>query len=180
MKRMSSRLSLALTLLTLVGLTVSALADPGPELGDCQELKAPAGSTVTFHVYAVGFQIYRWTGTSWIFVAPEAVLFAEDDHNAVVGTHFGTPTGPAWQSLSGSQVVGDAATATRCTPDPNSIPWLLLDALSTEGPGVFEHVSSLQRLNTVGGNAPTIPGTIVGRTLRVPYTAEYVFYQSPG
>jgi hypothetical protein len=180
MKRMSGLFSLALTLLTLVGLTVPTLAAPGPDLGICQNLQAPAGSTVTFHVYATGVQIYRWDGTNWIFVAPEAVLFAEDDHNAVVGTHFGTPTGPAWQSLSGSKVVGNGLTALRCTPNPNAIPWLGLDALSTEGPGVFEHVTFLQRLNTVGGNAPTIPGTIVGRTLRVPYTAEYVFYQLPG
>ncbi len=177
MKQMSGRLSLALTLLTLVGLTVPALADPGPDLGDCQSLQAPAGSTVTFHVYATGVQIYRWNGTSWAFVAPEAVLFGDASHDAVVGIHFGTPTGPAWQSLSGSEVVGNGLTAKRCTPDPTAIPWLGLDALSTEGPGVFDQVTFLQRLNTVGGIAPTAPGSSLGEQRRVPYTAEYVFYQ---
>ena len=176
MKRMSGRLSLALTLLTLVGLTVPALAAPAPDLGDCQNLQAPAGSTVTFHVYATGVQIYQWNGTSWSFVAPEAVLFGDAGHDAVVGIHFGTPTGPAWQSLSGSKVVGNGLTAKRCTPDPTAIPWLGLDALSTEGPGIFDQVTFLQRLNTVGGIAPAAPGGSAGEMVRVPYTAEYVFY----
>jgi hypothetical protein len=177
MKRMSGHLSLALTLLTLVGLTMPALATPGPDLGNCQDLQVEAGNTVTFHVYAEGVQIYRWDGTSWIFVAPEAVLFAEDGTHAVVGTHFAGPTGPTWQSLSGSKVVGDAPNALRCTPDPTAIPWLRLEALSTQGPGVFNRVTFLQRLNTVGGIAPSEPGDFDGEIAKVPYTAEYVFYR---
>jgi uncharacterized protein DUF3455 len=177
MKRRWSRVSLALTFFTLVGLTVPALAAPAPDLGDCQQLQAPEGSTVIFHVYATGVQIYQWNGTSWNFVAPEAVLFGDAGHDAIVGIHFGTPTGPAWQSLSGSKVIGNGATARRCTPDPTAIPWLGLDALSTEGPGIFDQVTFLQRLNTVGGIAPTAPGSSVGEMVRVPYTADYVFYQ---
>jgi hypothetical protein len=70
----------ALTLL-LLACVAPAGADSGndneaPDLGDCQYLQVPAGSEATFHVYAEGVQIYRWNGTSWIFLAPEAVLFA--------------------------------------------------------------------------------------------------------
>src|SRR5262245_53704217 len=64
-----------------------ALSDPArlaraadqraPELvGDCQRLQVEAGNKVAFHVFGVGVQIYRWSGTSWVFVAPEAVLYA--------------------------------------------------------------------------------------------------------
>src|SRR5690242_17798142 len=33
------------------------------ELGGCGKLEAPLGSTVAFHAYARGMQIYRWSGT---------------------------------------------------------------------------------------------------------------------
>jgi hypothetical protein len=173
MKRMSGRLSLALWLLTLVGLTVPALADPTPDLGDCQKLQVPAGNTVTFHAYAVGVQIYRWNGAKWAFVAPEALLFADAGHDSVVGIHF---AGPTWESVSGSKAVG--VVLDRCTPDPTAIPWLLLGGVSIGRPGIFDLVTYVQRVNTVGGNAPTDPGASSGEESRVPYTAEYVFYRA--
>src|SRR5262245_4966034 len=67
----------------------------------CDRIGAPAGNNVVFHVFAVGVQIYRWDGTNWTFVAPQAVLYANARHHAQVGTHFGTPNGPAWESNSG-------------------------------------------------------------------------------
>ena len=173
MKRMSGRLSLALTLFTLVGFTVPAIAAPTPELGNCQKLQVPAGNTVTFHAYAVGVQIYRWNGAKWAFVAPEAVLFADAGHDSVVGIHF---AGPTWESVSGSKAVG--VVLERCTPDPTAIPWLLLGGVSIGRPGIFDQVTYVQRLNTVGGNAPANPGATSGEEARVPYTAEYVFYRA--
>ena len=60
-----------------------------------------------------------------------------------------------------------------------TIPWLLLRANSTEGPGVFQGVTFIQRLNTVGGTAPTTncDAAHVGQEARVSYTAEYWFYR---
>ena len=49
-----------------------------------------------------------------------------------------------------------------CTPDPTAIPWLLLQKVSTEGPGIFDRVTYIQRVNTSGGLAPTDPGHFVG------------------
>ena len=66
----------------------------------------------------------------------------------------------------------------RCTPDPDAIPWLLLGAISSESPGIFHRVTHIQRLNTVGGNAPTAPGNFTGEVARVPYTTEYFFYRA--
>ena len=49
-----------------------------------------------------------------------------------VGTHY---AGPIWESNSGSTVVGTVRE--RCTTDSNAIPGLLLQAVSTDGPGLF-------------------------------------------
>ena len=62
-------------------------------------------------------------------------------------------------------------------PDASAIPWLLLGAEPGHGPGVFHGVVAIQRLNTVGGDAPITTGTFVGEVEKVPYTAEYFFYR---
>jgi hypothetical protein len=164
----------------VLGLLLAALAAPAwaqtgrePNLGDCEELEAPDGSEVAFVAYAEGVQIYRWNGTSWGFVAPEAVLYAPGGNDqGVVGIHYG---GPTWESNSGSKV--KAALIDRCTPDPDAIPWLLLGATSSEGPGVFYGVTFIQRLYTTGGLAPAESGDFEGDEARVPYTAWYFFYR---
>src|SRR6478672_5571355 len=139
-----------------------------PDLStNCASLEAGETNKVAMRVYAVGVQIYRWNGTAWAFVAPAAVLYANEDHDGEVGTHY---AGPTWESNSGSKVVGSRFAG--CTPDTNSIPWLLLKAVSTSGPGILDRVTWIQRVNTVGGLAPTAPGTSVGQEAQVPYTAE--------
>jgi hypothetical protein len=144
-----------------------------PDLGVCQKLNVPAGSKIAFHAVGIGVQIYRWSGTSWVFVAPSANLYADAGGHGLVGTHF---VGPTWLSNSGSKVVGTVATDGRCVVDPNSIPWLLLNAVAS-GQGVFERTIFIQRLNTVGGNAPSTPGSFVGQEVQVPYSADYYFYR---
>ena len=143
------------------------------DLGACDDLRAPEGSKLAFRAYAEGVQIYRWNGTSWTFVGPSAALSADAEGRGTVGSHY---AGPTWESVSGSKVVG--AVLKRCSPNPNAIPWLLLGAVSSEGPGIFHRVTSVQRLNTVGGNAPSGPGSAIGEEARVPYTAEYLFYRA--
>jgi hypothetical protein len=167
-------MKLAALALLLPAAVAPAGADPGndnraPDLGDCTQLRVPAGNKVAFAAYGVGVQIYRWDGTRWAFVAPEAVLF---HGSGAVAIHF---AGPTWESDSGSAVVG--AVIDHCAPDPDAIPWLLLEAVSSEGPGIFDGVSYIQRLNTVGGVAPAEPGDFVGEVARVPYAADYIFYR---
>jgi hypothetical protein len=132
---------------------------------------------VHVHAYAVGVQIYNWvvnptnsTLSSWVFVAPEAVLF--DLVGEVVGTHY---AGPTWESNSGSKVVGVRLNG--ATVDSTAIPWLLLQAKSTAGKGIFAATTYVQRVNTTGGLPPPAPGTSTGQQARVPYTAEYYFYR---
>ena len=96
-------------LLLLLAFVAPAWAAPGddsraPDLwAICQIVRVPVGNKVSFHGFGVGVQIYRWNGTSWIFVEPEATLFANAGDDGEVAIHFG---GPTWQSNSGSKVVG--------------------------------------------------------------------------
>jgi hypothetical protein len=108
----------------------------------------------------------------WGFKAPEAVLLAADGHGEI-GIHY---AGPTWESESGSKVVG--AREAGFTNDVSAIPWLLLRAASTEGPGIFEGTTYIQRVNTSGGLAPATPPTPTDTEVRVPYTAEYFFYRA--
>jgi len=149
-------------------------------------LEVPDGNKVSFHAYAVGVQIYvatastnSPTGFVWTFRAPEAVLYDADGN--VVGMHyaFAGPTRPAWESESGSRVVG-ARTVAPVIVSSNAIPWLILSAVSTNtiGPGIFERTTYVQRVNTTGGLAPANAPTQLGQEARVPYTAEYFFYRA--
>jgi hypothetical protein len=166
----------SLALLAFLAPVGTAAADDGrfPDLGDCQQLRVDDGSTVFAYLFAVGTQNYQWNGVRWVFVAPDAMLFADAGYHSLVVHHF---AGPTWESLSGSQVVG--AVIDSCIPDPDSIPWLLLGAVPkfTHGPGIFDGTTFIQRLNTVGGKAPSAPGDHVGQFVQVPYTADYVFYR---
>jgi hypothetical protein len=187
MKRSSKTLPFRLLTVTVGGLAALLLAlaapvgaEPGndnraPELvGDCERLRVEAGHKVVAHAYAVGVQVYAWNGTSWSFVGPEAVLYQGDDEDgAEMGIHY---AGPTWESVSGSKVV--ATVAERCFPDPDAIPWLKLKASASEGPGIFDGVTFIQRVNTVGGLAPADPGDFVGEVVEVPYTADYYFYRA--
>jgi len=147
-------------------------------------IQVPEGNKVSFHVYAEGVQIYTATasatsptGFAWTFTGPEAVLYDLDGN--VVGIHYAYagPTRPAWETTSGSLVVG-ARFVPPVTVDTNAIPWLRLDAVATEGPGVLERTTYIQRVNTTGGLAPSALPTTAGQQARVPYTTEYYFYRA--
>jgi hypothetical protein len=170
--------------LTAVALLVLAIgrpagAEPGndnraPDLTGYEKLRVADGNKVAFAAYAEGVQIYRWNGTKWDFVEPEAVLYSGDHEGAgVVAVHY---RGPTWESNSGSTVVGTVLE--RATPDPTAISWLKLGAVSSDGPGPFDGVTFIQRLYTVGGVAPAEPGDFVGEVARVPYSAWYYFYRA--
>jgi hypothetical protein len=116
---------------------------------------------------AKGVQIYECRDAKWVFVAPEADLF--DRSGRKIGRHY---AGPTWEAADGSKVVGavkeraDAAGA---------IPWLILSTKSAGPDGAFSKVTSIQRLSTSGGVAPSGACAEPGATVRVPYTADYYF-----
>ena len=170
-----------LVLLSIMGLSlVPTVAmvdnDNGPDLpAQCSSIAAPYGTKLAYHTYATGVQIYRWNGISWDFVAPRASLYAEPKFFGEVGVHY---AGPTWESKSGSKFKGVRVLGTGCTPDTSAIAWLLLERVDSSGPGLFEAIVNVQRVNTTGGLAPAYAGSSVGTVVEIPYTAEYYFYRA--
>ena len=64
------------------------------------------------------------------------------------------------------------------SPDPTAIPWLLLKAATHAGTGAFADVTFIQRLDTVGGVAPSTgcDAAHLGTEVLVPYRSSYFFY----
>jgi hypothetical protein len=142
-------------------------------------LHVPAGEPLIKQLHATGVQIYECAPAKndpaqfeWAFRGPEAKLVTKGGGSA--GKHY---AGPTWESNDGSAVVGEVI-ASSPSPQPNSIPWLLLRAKRTAGNGLFTPVHFIQRLNTVGGSAPATAcrKEQAGQQLRASYSADYLFY----
>lgn len=140
----------------------------------------PAGHRLALSLDAAGVQIYMCqvnaagTGYAWVFQAPEATLY--NARGREVGTHY---AGPTWQYKDGSKVM--ASRLAGVTPDPTSIPWLLLQATTHEGLGRLAGVTYIQRLETTGGVAPAAASCNaehMGEVARVDYTAVYHFFEA--
>jgi hypothetical protein len=142
-----------------------------------EAIRAPAGQSVIARVSAQGSQIYECqtgedAGSAWKLVGPDAVL--TDAAGAPAGRHY---AGPTWEAPDGSKVVGVLVQKSDA-PTAGAIPWLLLAAKSTAGAGKLANVTSIQRVDTVGGVAPAT-GCDAGRggnRQSVPYRATYYFY----
>jgi hypothetical protein len=174
--QIGAKLATLLGLALLSASPISALANDNraPEVPD--EITVGVSNKVHFHGYAEGVQIYTWNGHDWGSAVPRATLFDSDGN--VVATHFGTPNGPGWRSNSGSEVVGKLPPKKGMVSD-TAIPWLLLAANPdfTHGPGILGATSFIHRVNTVGGLAPSVAGTVIGQVAEVPYSADYFFYR---
>lgn len=108
---------------------------------------------------------------AWTFVVPAATLY--DDGKKEVGKYYG---GPTWESKDGSKVTGKQVAVA-----PNSagnLPLQLVKANPATGDGAMTGVSYIQRLNTVGGAAPSkvCDTASAGQEMKVAYQADYVFY----
>jgi hypothetical protein len=134
-------------------------------------LKPPSNERPTLLAHADGDQIYVCDGSGWMLSRPDAKLFA--DSGKQIGSHF---AGPTWEHSDGSRVM--AKPVATATPNPDSIPWLLLKATDHQGEGVMKRVTSIQRLSTKGGRAPATgcDAQHKGEEARSHYTALYLFY----
>jgi Protein of unknown function (DUF3455) len=167
----------ATTLLLLGTLATPLWASPLPaNLAD--NLKAGADEAVVQVASATGVQIYECQAKKddpakfeWAFKAPEALLYGAS--RELIGKHY---AGPTWEASDGSKAKGTVK-ASQDAPE-GSIPWLLLTATS-EGTGRFANITSVQRVNTVGGVAPKdgCDAANAGKAARVNYTADYYFYR---
>ena len=143
------------------------------------KLKPGASESLAMIVPAKGVQIYECRAKKdqagayeWAFVAPEADLF--DTSGKKIGRHY---AGPHWESTDGSKIVG-ALKERADAPSANAIPWLLLTAKSVGPEGSFSKITGIQRVNTIGGVAPSegCSQTATGKAARINYTADYYFF----
>lgn len=183
--------------LRLTSILMLAACATDPSLGD-EELESaarhvsrpsvpdaiavPDDHRVAFVGHAKGVQIYECApdasaALTWRLRAPRATLWAK---NRAFVTHFGgvdtgaTP-GAYWKSTrDGSWVRGGNAVA---SPNPGAIPLLRLDVLDGGGHGIFDDVTFVHRLATVGGIGPTGACTDPAARVEVPYESDYYFYK---
>jgi hypothetical protein len=145
-----------------------ALAASGAELP--AEIAA-SGETIVLQVHAEGAQVYECKADSggrlnWQFREPIATLVAE---GKTIGRHY---AGPSWEigaSAVVGKVVGRAPGATS-----KDILWLKLNVAEQRGGGPLKDVTTIQRINTKGGN---LDGgcDMAGLFRAEPYAADYVF-----
>jgi Protein of unknown function (DUF3455) len=142
------------------------------------ELKVNDNEMLKYVAHSKGDQIYYCSANAngaqygYILRAPEAVL--TDDAGKEVGRHL---MGPIWQWSDGSRVKGKVLVGVP-SPAGNSIPWLLLSGSGQGMDGAMSHVTSILRLHTTGGRAPSsgCDADHLNQQVRVPYTADYYFY----
>ena len=150
-------------LMALMALAVTAAKANVPEA-----LRPADGQRRALELLAAGVQVYECDAGQWKFKGPVAILM--DAAGRPMGTHFG---GPTWKANDGSEVVAEVKA--RAPAAEGAIPLLLLGAKPHSGMGMFERVSSIQRLETEGGVAPRT-ACAARDVARVPYTATYVFF----
>jgi hypothetical protein len=157
-----------LTLLLLSGSLISAMAAETP-LPDA--IVAP-GATAVLTVHAEGAQVYECKPgadgkVGWAFREPIATLIAD---GKTVGRHY---AGPNWEHSDGSAVAGKAVgNAPGATA--NDIPWLKLEVVAQRGSGTLSGVTTVQRINTMGGKLEG-PCDKAGTFKSAPYSADYIF-----
>jgi hypothetical protein len=164
-----ARVALLATASTIFAVPITAQEVP-------QQLRPPANEQLLLRVHAKGDQVYICKSEAaqfaWTLKTPDAQLF--DQEGKPFGKHF---AGPSWQANDGSRVTGKAV-ASVPSPDPDSIPWLLVNIVGHEGSGVLSRATTIQRLNTKGGKAPAsgCDSSHSGEEVRVSYSADYLFY----
>ena len=133
---------------------------------------AAEGETAILTLHAEGAQIYECkadeTGKlNWVLREPTAALMLD---GKTIGRHY---AGPNWELNDGSAVVGKALANAPGASD-RDIPLLKIEVVSARGSGQLTGITTVQRINTVGGK-PDAPCTKAGDYLSAPYAADYVF-----
>ena len=147
-------------------------------------IRVPTGSSLIWHTYAKGVQVYVCAQApgdsanySWTLKEPRANLYADPGYHQLVGQHyFDGSKNPTWEAADGSKVSGTKLQQVS-SPDSAAIPWLLLQANLKSGNGTLTRTIFIQRIRTKGGKAPAAADRQnKGRSIEVAYTAEYLFY----
>ena len=172
---MSARF-LLLPLLAASGFALAAIAPPS---GLTPAIAAPADEAAAFMLRGEGTHTFECkplpadpTRYAWAFGTPNVTLY---DSGRPVARHVAENT---WEATGDRSSVSGAIRA-RQDGGPTNLPWLLLRAQSTPDSGLFAGVSSVQRVNTLGGVAPDAgcDASNVGKQASVVVAADYYFYR---
>jgi hypothetical protein len=113
---------------------------------------------------------------AWALLGPDAQMY--DAAGNIAAKHF---YGPSWQANDGSTIKGKVLVANAAPSGAKDAPWLVLQVISAEGPGIFAGVTTITRTATEGGAPPEAPcnAAASGQTVKVPYSARYTFFSAP-
>ena len=161
-------------------------------------LAVPASSHAFLLGRGVGTQNYVCAQASslghvaWTLFTPQATLFS--DEGGQLTTHFspnpaeGGIVRVTWQDSTDTSTVWGRVIASSTDPNfvnQDAIAWLLVQRVGSRvgptGGGTLAGATFIQRLDTVGGVAPTTgcdgPNDL-GNKAFIPYTADYFFYKN--
>jgi uncharacterized protein YhhL (DUF1145 family) len=166
------------------------------------EIQVPAGNELFFVGRGVGTQNYVClpcdpsqpgcaSGVAFALFTPQATLF--NNQGEQVTTHFFSPNPSeggvvraTWQHSRDTSAVFGRVIGSSSDPKfvtPGAIPWLLVEVVGAQvgptGGAKLTRTTFIQRLNTVGGAAPSKgcnSSADVGAKAFVPYTSDYLFY----
>lgn len=180
--------SLTLVLLPVVVALAACAAQPMmsvPNVDNAtlpEAVRAPAGTMQKMLAVGTGELTYECRekkdiagAFEWGVVGPVAALKTRSGE--VVGKYY---AGPTWESVDGSKVTGKQLAVA-----PNGTGNIPLQLVKTDpavpsinGMGAMQGISHIQRLQTVGGVAPTTACAMTNKGERksVAYQADYVFY----
>jgi len=131
-------------------------------------------------------------GLGWTLWGPQATIYGARGEQIL--THYlsanpeeGGVLRATWRHSRDTSTVWALATATSSDGnyvEPGAIAWLRLQVVGAEdGPTGGDRLlrtTFIQRVNTVGGMAPSTDCAPLGAKLFVPYEADYVFYKEQG
>lgn len=177
-KRLLIALSAACTA-ALVGCSSINTALNTSKQPSLEKLTPPSGQPF-LTLQGSGIQVFRCAadakGSYWRFEQPQAKL--KNSSGEVVAELSGPMS--AFEYKDGSRIISShiIAWADPATPQKDN-KYALMKAVSDPGSGVFNGVKYIQRLKPEGGmpNSSGCTASEVGKLLKVPFSAEYVFWK---
>jgi hypothetical protein len=159
-----------------LALPAAAVAEPA---GLSAGLRAPANEEPAFMLSGNGAYVYECRQSvldpnvyEWSFVVPDATLY---DGSRTVARHA---TPGMFEATSDRSTISGIVRASQAAGVAN-LPWVSMQTQPMSPEGLFAGVTSIQRVNTSGGAAPTTGcgPTSLGSETRVAYQADYYFYR---
>ena len=175
---MRHRYTLTAVLLA-AALPAAAITAPA---GLSARLRASDAEAPAFMLSGDGVYIYQCRPSllnpnvyEWGFVGPDATLY---DGASSVARYA---TAGLYESLRDGSTVSGVVRGSQPAGGAN-LPWVMIRAQPLSEDGMFAGVSSIQRVNTVGGAPPSggCSSDNAGEVARVAYQADYYFYKPRG